>query len=95
MKKIEITNVGDLVSLAGYEDGFEIYKKQIKPYDPAEDLLIVFPANIVYVTSSFFQGLFAEIVGKCKKPLGEHIMIDALSNSPYIVMRFNEFISVD
>lgn len=93
MKYIEIRNVEDLVSLAGYDYGLEIYRTQVEPYDAMEDLTIIIPENIIYVTSSFYQGLFAEIVGKCRKPLNEHIMIDAKSNSPFIKTRFNQVIN--
>lgn len=55
----------DLISLAGYDYGKEIFSTQIKnKIDLTKDFNIVIPANIKFVASSFVQGLFSEIINE-------------------------------
>ena len=52
-----------VVNLAGYLYGHNVYDTQIKDHlDVSKDFAISFPGFIVDVSSSFVQGLFAEII---------------------------------
>lgn len=61
--KVSLDVKKDLISLAGYDYGKEIFSTQIKNFiDFTKDFTIVIPPNIKFVASSFVQGLFSEIV---------------------------------
>ena len=50
----------NIVMLAGYEYGVQIYEQQGKKIDFQKSFTVVFPDSIVGVASSFVQGFFAE-----------------------------------
>ena len=52
----------DIISLAGYDYGKEVYNTQLKnKIDLSKKFTIIIPSNIKFVASSFVQGLFYEI----------------------------------
>ncbi len=61
--KIELSFDKRLSGLAGYQYGVNEYKRQVEgKINFEQDIVLIFPDNIVRIASSFIQGFFGEIV---------------------------------
>lgn len=57
-----------LIALAGNDNGYDDYKKQIEPKIDYDKLnVIVFPDSIRKISISYVQGMFKEILKKIDK----------------------------
>lgn len=95
MRTIHIDCKKDISCLAGYESGVQAYKTQIAPISISESIHIVIPKNIVYISSSFIQGMLKEIVELCAKngiAVREYLSVETLSDSAYIRKSFDRYI---
>lgn len=95
MKTVQIECKKDLSSLAGYDYGVQVYNTQIAPISISETIQLIIPENIVYVSSSFIQGLIKEIVELCVKNnvyVKDYFFVKALSNSSFIQKSFDRYI---
>ena len=53
----------NIIGLAGYEYGKQIYESQVRGnIDINKDFYIEIPSNIKFVASSFVQGFFSQII---------------------------------
>lgn len=80
--KIELSFDKKLSGLAGYQYGMSEYKKQVEgKIDFDEDIILIFPDNIVRIASSFIQGFFEEMVGKIGiSGIEERVKIESTRN---------------
>lgn len=63
MNKIILELSDDIVGLAGYEYGQQIYESQVKGnIDINQKFYIEIPSNVRFVASSFVQGFFSQII---------------------------------
>lgn len=61
--KITLNLSKDIIGLAGYEYGEQIYESQVKDkIDISKEFYIEIPSNITFVASSFVQGFFSHII---------------------------------
>lgn len=61
--KITLNLKTDIIGLAGYEYGKQIYETQVKGnIDINKDFYIEIPSNIQFAASSFVQGFFSHII---------------------------------
>lgn len=63
--KVTLTFKKDIVGLAGYKYGRQIYEDQVSgKIDINKDFYIEIPKNIEFIASSFVQGFFSDILEK-------------------------------
>lgn len=61
--KITLNLSNDIIGLAGYEYGEQIYETQVRGnIDINKDFYIEIPSNIQFAASSFVQGFFSNII---------------------------------
>lgn len=61
--KVTLLLSEDIIGLAGYEYGIQIYESQVRNnIDINKDFYIEIPSNIQFVASSFVQGFFSNII---------------------------------
>ncbi len=61
--KVTLIFNDNIIGLAGYEYGQQIYEKQVNGnIDINETFYIEIPSNIQFVASSFVQGFFSKII---------------------------------
>ena len=63
--KVKLTFDNNIIGLAGYEYGMQIYDLQVKDkIDINQKFYIEIPSNIQFAASSFVQGFFSKIIYK-------------------------------
>lgn len=86
--KIELDIRKDLIALAGDDYAESIYNNQVKDNLKngvelgEEDIIIVFPSHIEYITISFIDGLVKDIENKSKL---------VFEGEKYVVLKFKEY----
>ncbi len=61
--KVTLVFDDDIIGLAGYEYGDQIYQKQVmEKIDTSKDFYIEIPSKIQFVASSFVQGFFSKLM---------------------------------
>lgn len=86
--KITLNFNSDIIGLAGYEYGKQIYETQVRnKIDINKDFYIEIPSNIQFAASSFVQGFFSHIIEEIGLSLTEK-RANIISDNSNIKNRF-------
>ncbi|MGN0618468.1 MAG: hypothetical protein ACI4J7_05555 [Ruminiclostridium sp.] len=86
--KIKLDLNDDIIGLAGYEYGQQIYQLQVKDkIDINKKFYIEIPPNIQFAASSFVQGFFSQIIDQIGLSLTEERAV-IISKNANIKKRF-------
>jgi len=86
--KIKLNLSADIIGLAGYEYGKQIYETQVRNnIDINKEFYIEIPSNIQFAASSFVQGFFSNIIEEIGLYLTEK-RAKIISDNPNIKNKF-------
>lgn len=86
--KVKLMFDDNIIGLAGYEYGKQIYELQVKDkININQNFYIEIPSNIQFAASSFVQGFFSQIIDKIGLSLTEE-RANVISDNENIKNRF-------